>query len=97
MLKTTGAFGDAAPGVHLGAFATRACHAKLGRMDDHERAQAVALLQRARDLCIREIWAIAHNDTASAPRLRRLLDHLDGAIAELDELGFSIPMPSRKV
>jgi hypothetical protein len=60
-------------------------------MGDHERAQAVALLQRARDLCIRQMLSAARGDQADAVRLQRLLAHLDGAIAELDELGFSIP------
>jgi hypothetical protein len=65
-------------------------------MDDQQRAQAVALLQRARDLCISQRWAAARGNKADAARLQRLLDHLDAAIAELDELGFAIPLPSRK-
>ena len=60
-------------------------------MDDQERAQAVALLQRTRDLCVRQMWAAARKDNAGAVRLQRLLQHLDAAITELDELGFSIP------
>ena len=65
-------------------------------MDDHQRAQAVALLQRARDLCISQRWTAARRNTADAAGLQRLLDHLDAAIGELDELGLAIPLPSRK-
>jgi hypothetical protein len=65
-------------------------------MDDQERAQAVALLQRARDLCVRQMWAAANKNAAGAVGLQRLLQHLDAAIGELDELGFSIPVRPRK-